>query len=132
MPQLKDDSRFADITARKHNMDALYEIVEPLFSDKTVTEWLEIFATNDVPSAPVNTVGEALECDQAQAREIVFDYEHSLAGKVAHRLVRRSGMMDVCVVRSDRLRCLESIQMKFSQHWISSLFGRNGYKRLKL
>lgn len=100
MPELKDDSRFADITARKHNMDALYEIVEPLFPNKTVTEWLEIFATNDVPSAPVNTVGEALECDHAQAREIVFDYEHPLAGKV--RTVGTPFRNDGRVCRSER------------------------------
>lgn len=81
MPELKDDSRFADITSRKHNMDALYEIILPLFPTKTVVEWLEIFKKFDVPSAPVNTVGEALECDHAKAREIVFDYDHPTVGK---------------------------------------------------
>jgi crotonobetainyl-CoA:carnitine CoA-transferase CaiB-like acyl-CoA transferase len=80
MPELKDDPRFADITARKHNMDALYDIVLPLFPTKTVDEWLEIFKEADVPSAKVNTVGEALECDQARSREIVFEYEHPTVG----------------------------------------------------
>ena len=80
MPELKDDPRFADITARKHNMDALYDIILPLFPAKTVDEWLEIFSQGDVPAAKVNTVGEALECEQALSREIVFEYEHPTVG----------------------------------------------------
>ena len=80
MPELKDDPRFADITSRKKNMDALYEIIVPCFPGKTVAEWLKIFKKADVPSAQVNTVGQALECDHAKAREIVFDYEHPTVG----------------------------------------------------
>ena len=79
-PELKDDSRFSDITARKHNMNDLYEIVLPIFREKTVDEWLEIFAKGDVPSARVNTVGEALECEHAASRDIVFEYEHPTLG----------------------------------------------------
>jgi len=81
MPELKEDPRFADITARKHNMDALYDIVLPIFPGKTVDEWLQIFGDMDVPSAKVNTVGEALECEQASSRGIVFEYEHPSVGR---------------------------------------------------
>lgn len=81
MPELKEDPRFADITARKHNMDALYDIVLPIFPGKTVDEWLQIFGDKDVPSAKVNTVGEALECEQASSRGIVFEYEHPSVGR---------------------------------------------------
>jgi len=81
MPELVDDPRFADITTRKHNMKALYEIIDPLFPTKTIAEWLQIFTDGDVPAARVNTVGEALESEQAKAREIVFEYEHPTLGK---------------------------------------------------
>jgi len=81
MPELKQDPRFADITARKHNMDALYDIVLPIFPGKTVDEWLQIFSDTDVPSARVNTVGEALECEHASSRGIVFEYEHPTVGR---------------------------------------------------
>ncbi|MDH3380606.1 MAG: CoA transferase, partial [Gammaproteobacteria bacterium] len=82
MPELVDDPRFADITTRKHNMTALYEIIDPLFPTKTIDEWLQIFTEGDVPAARVNTVGEALESAQAKAREIVFEYEHPTLGKM--------------------------------------------------
>ncbi len=80
-PELGQDPRFADITARKHSKDALYEIIDPIFLTKTVDEWVELFRIGDVPSARVNSVGEALECDHAKARDIVFSYDHPRLGK---------------------------------------------------
>lgn len=82
MPELADDPRFADITARKHNKAALYEIIDPIFTTKTVDEWVEIFRVADVPAAPVYTVGEALESEHAASRDIVFSYEHPALGTV--------------------------------------------------
>ena len=82
MPELADDPRFADITARKHNKDALYEIIDPLFPEKTVDEWIDLLRTGDVPVARVYSVGAALESEHAQARNIVFDYEHPTVGKM--------------------------------------------------
>ena len=82
IPGLEEDPRFADITTRKHNKAALYEIIDPVFLTRTVDEWLEVFRQADVPAARVNTVGEAVSCEQAHAREIVFDYEHPELGTV--------------------------------------------------
>lgn len=79
-PELADDPRFADITARKHNMHALYEIIDPIFPTKTAEEWVELFRVGDVPAAQVFSVGEALECDHALARQIVFNVEHPVIG----------------------------------------------------
>ncbi len=80
MPELAEDPRFADITSRKHNKLALYEIIDPIFPTKTVDEWVEIFRVGDVPAARMNTVGEALECEQAVVRDIVFSYDHPTVG----------------------------------------------------
>ncbi len=81
-PELAADARFADMTSRKHNKAALYEIIDPIFLSKTVEDWVEIFRVGDVPAARVNSVGEALECDHAQARDIVFSYSHPKLGDV--------------------------------------------------
>jgi crotonobetainyl-CoA:carnitine CoA-transferase CaiB-like acyl-CoA transferase len=78
--ELANDPRFADITSRKHNMVALYEIIDPIFLTRTVDEWVEMFRVGDVPCARVNSVGEALECDHAKARNIVFAYDHPKLG----------------------------------------------------
>ena len=82
IPGLGEDPRFSDITTRKHNKAALYEIIDPVFLTRTVDEWLEVFNRADVPTARVNTVGEAVSSEQARAREIVFDYEHPELGVV--------------------------------------------------
>lgn len=81
-PELVDDPRFTDITARKHNKEALYEIIDPLFLSKTIDEWVEIFRVGDVPAARVNSVGEALKSEQAVARGIVFACHHPKLGEV--------------------------------------------------
>lgn len=82
IPGLLEDPRFGDITTRKHNKAALYEIVDPVFLTRTVDEWLEFFHAADVPVARVNTVGDAVSCEQARVREIVFEYEHTDLGTV--------------------------------------------------
>jgi crotonobetainyl-CoA:carnitine CoA-transferase CaiB-like acyl-CoA transferase len=40
MPQLKDDPRFATNTLRAKNQQALEQILQPVFSTRTKTEWL--------------------------------------------------------------------------------------------
>ncbi|MEE2692746.1 MAG: CoA transferase [Pseudomonadota bacterium] len=99
-PELADDARFADITARKHNKVALYEIIDPVFVTKSVDEWVEIFRLGDVPAARVNSVGEALECDHAKFRDIVFSYHHPRLGEM--RAVGTPFRADGRVWRSSR------------------------------
>ena len=77
---LTGDPRFANITQRKHNKEALYKIIDPMLKTKTVSEWVSIFERGDVPVAKVLSVGEALESEQSVARSVVFDYEHSKLG----------------------------------------------------
>jgi crotonobetainyl-CoA:carnitine CoA-transferase CaiB-like acyl-CoA transferase len=81
MPELAADPRFKDITARKHNMKDLYAIIDPLFPQQSVAEWVEAFRLGDVPAAQVYSIGEALTSDQALARGIVFDVEHATLGR---------------------------------------------------
>jgi len=80
MPELALDPRFKDLTARKHNMHALYAIIDPIFRTRTVAEWVEAFRLGDVPAAAIFSIGEALQCEQALAREIVFEVEHAAIG----------------------------------------------------
>jgi formyl-CoA transferase/CoA:oxalate CoA-transferase len=82
MPHLANDPRFADITARKHNKAALYDIIDPIFLTRSVQEWVEIMRVGDVPAAAVNTVGEALASAQTQARDMTFEYLHPTVGKM--------------------------------------------------
>lgn len=100
MPELADDPRFKDITARKHNMHALYEIIDPIFPTKTVDEWVEAFRVGDVPAAEMYSVGQALQSDQAIARDIVFDVVHPTIG--VNRVAGTPFMADGKPWRSER------------------------------
>ena len=99
MSELAGDARFKDITARKHNQRALYEIIDPLFPTRTVAHWVEAFRVGDVPAAEVYSIGEALQSDQALAREIVFDVEHAEIGR--NRVAGTPFMADGRPWRSD-------------------------------
>ena len=80
MDYLAADTRFSDITQRKHNKLALYELIDPVFETKKVSEWVDILQRGDIPVAEVLSVGEALESEQAIARNVVFDFTHPTLG----------------------------------------------------
>jgi crotonobetainyl-CoA:carnitine CoA-transferase CaiB-like acyl-CoA transferase len=81
-PELNEDARFGSMAARRDNRDALVPILEDVFRQKTVAEWLELLVPAGVPSAKVNTVLEALEDPQTVAREALVEHEHPVLGPV--------------------------------------------------
>ena len=83
-PALASDPRFADFAGRDENREALLEILDEAFADRTSGDVLEALARRGIPSAPVNTVEEALRDPQAQAREAVVEIEHPRFGTVRH------------------------------------------------
>ncbi len=80
--ELVGDPRFATLYDRKMNRDQLDGIIEPIFRERTVADWVAHFLASDVPAAPVASVGEALECEQAVARASVFEVNHPTSGTV--------------------------------------------------
>ena len=66
-PDLKEDSRFADIPSRRRNLAALSDEMDRLFSTRTTAEWLALLG-GEVPFAPVNDLAGAL--DNPFAREV--------------------------------------------------------------
>ena len=58
---LAADPRFKERHARIDNFAALIEMLRPLFLKRPRAEWLERLAAEDVASAPVNTVPEAMD-----------------------------------------------------------------------
>lgn len=70
-PDLLVDSRFATNDLRGKNRAALISKLEQHLKTQPRDHWLERLASQGVPAAPLNAVGEALECAQAVAREMV-------------------------------------------------------------
>lgn len=78
MPELSEDPRFIANRARSENIDALNEILDKRFADKTANEWVELISAVNVPVGPINNLKEALEEPQVAAREMLIEMEHPL------------------------------------------------------
>jgi len=81
-PELADDVRFIDFTARRRNADALIKILEREFVTRTSKEWLTDLTAAGVPSGPVNSVIDALSDPHTAARDMLVTTEHPLFGAV--------------------------------------------------
>jgi crotonobetainyl-CoA:carnitine CoA-transferase CaiB-like acyl-CoA transferase len=79
---LLDDARFTDFAARNQNRDELLPILREAFRARTTADWQVILSEAGVPHGPVYEVGEALEDEQALAREDVVEVEHPELGTV--------------------------------------------------
>jgi crotonobetainyl-CoA:carnitine CoA-transferase CaiB-like acyl-CoA transferase len=77
---LLEDARWTTNSERVRNREPLVTILQGLFLERTVGEWLALLEEHEVPAGPVNSVAEALESPQSQAREMVQEVEHPLIG----------------------------------------------------
>ena len=58
---MQSDPRFANITARTANIDALYEMIGEELKHRTTEEWIELLQQNDIPCIRPNTLEMLLE-----------------------------------------------------------------------
>ena len=71
-PDLVDDPRFADNSARVEHMEELETELERTLAERTTDEWVEILAEEiGVPAGPVQSVDEALHNEQTEARGVM-------------------------------------------------------------
>jgi CoA:oxalate CoA-transferase len=71
LPELCRDPRFSTNSQRVQNMDALGEILEAVLKTRPAGHWVEALEAAGVPSALVNTVADAVEHPQVQARNMI-------------------------------------------------------------
>jgi crotonobetainyl-CoA:carnitine CoA-transferase CaiB-like acyl-CoA transferase len=72
-PELVDDERFADATARAENSRACVETLDEIFATRTFDEWRAVLMDVEGVWAPVETPGELLEDPQVLANGYVRD-----------------------------------------------------------
>ncbi len=70
-PDLMSDPRFAQRRDRQQNYEALRAELIPVFDKRDRDEWLGRLQHNQVPCAPVNTIGEALHDEQLRLLGII-------------------------------------------------------------
>jgi CoA:oxalate CoA-transferase len=68
---LASDPRFSSNAARVEHRQILEPEIAVALRDRTRATWLDIFASADVPAAPIQSVGEAAAAPQTQARDMV-------------------------------------------------------------
>ncbi|MQA05576.1 MAG: CoA transferase [Streptosporangiales bacterium] len=81
-PELVDDPRFCDISARTANIDELYALMESTLADKPTTYWLEQFRELDCPAMEVRNVDDLITDDYLAEAGIIVEHEHPSEGRV--------------------------------------------------
>jgi len=70
-----------DLMSRRENAHRLYDHMAHILPSKTTAEWLDIFATNNIPASKVNTLDDLLDDPQLRASGLFLEREHPTEGK---------------------------------------------------
>ena len=80
--ELLTDERFLTNSLRTTNQKALKPILDAVFKNKTIDQWLAMLEEAGVPCAPINTVDRVVNDPQVKVREMLVEIEHPVAGKM--------------------------------------------------
>jgi crotonobetainyl-CoA:carnitine CoA-transferase CaiB-like acyl-CoA transferase len=81
-PEWADDPAFATFADRDRNRDVLLPLLEEIFAQRTVEEWVEPLRAASVPTARINDVAAALTEPHTIARDLLVETEHPRYGTV--------------------------------------------------
>jgi crotonobetainyl-CoA:carnitine CoA-transferase CaiB-like acyl-CoA transferase len=73
LPELLGDRRFGSNLDRVQNREALVEILSARLRERTVQQWLSIFAEQMVPAAPVLGLADALDADPSMVLDVPYE-----------------------------------------------------------
>ncbi len=83
VPEIIEDERFITNPLRGENYDEMRPLVAKPFLDKTTKEWMDILNEVGVPNGPINKIGDVVKDPQIQAREMIVEVDHPVAGKMS-------------------------------------------------
>lgn len=86
-PDWATDSRYATNTARLAHRDTLVPMIAGVLATRTTAHVIDGLEARKVPVGPVNTIGQALETDQAQARGMTITMPAPDTAKGTVRLI---------------------------------------------
>ncbi|MDR3565025.1 MAG: CoA transferase [Negativicutes bacterium] len=81
-PEMITDERFVSNPKRTENQKSLKAILDTVFPNKTVDEWLEILEKAGIPNGPINTIDRVVNDVQVKSRDMIIETDHPIAGKV--------------------------------------------------
>lgn len=76
------DSPYATFRLRQQNSDTLLPLLEELFLQRTVEDWLSVLYPAQIPCGPINDVPAALAEEHTRARNLIVETEHPRYGTV--------------------------------------------------
>jgi CoA:oxalate CoA-transferase len=76
------DARFATNAARVQNREALIARLQEVFLTKSYEEWEALFLAHGIPVGAINTIDQVVEHPQVEARGMIVESDHPVAGKV--------------------------------------------------
>ena len=79
---LLQDARFATNADRVRNRSDIEPIIDAITRKRSTKEWVVALEKAGVPCGPINSLKEVFEEPQVQARNMLQQLPHSLAGKV--------------------------------------------------
>jgi CoA:oxalate CoA-transferase len=80
LPEIPNDPRFQEYAVRHRNEKELKAILEQALSRYTQAEALVLLGQAGIPCAPINTVDRVMADPQIQARDMMVEMEHPVAG----------------------------------------------------
>lgn len=79
---LKQDPRFADITSRTANIDALYDMIGEEVKSRTTAEWLKLLQEADIPCMVPHTLDSVLDDPHLKDRCFFVFQDHPSEGRI--------------------------------------------------
>ncbi|MGI6358537.1 MAG: CaiB/BaiF CoA transferase family protein [Bacillota bacterium] len=81
-PELAHDPRFITNPLRNQYYAELKPQLDAVFAERNTAEWLQILEQAGVPNGSINSIDQVIRDPQVQAREMIVDMDHPVAGKV--------------------------------------------------
>lgn len=81
-PEFAKDTRFVLNASRVENRIELINLLKPIFSARTVGEWLEKIEQAEIPCGLISNLDQTFSMPQVQAREMLIEMDHPTIGKL--------------------------------------------------
>lgn len=82
LESLLSDPRYATNATRVKNRATLIATLQEVFLTKSYEEWEALFLQHGIPVGAINTIDQVVQHPQVQARGMIVDSTHPVAGKV--------------------------------------------------
>jgi crotonobetainyl-CoA:carnitine CoA-transferase CaiB-like acyl-CoA transferase len=82
MPELEKDPRFDSIESRMENQPEFFKLIESIFLEKSLAEWIEQLEPFDLLWSPIQSPKEVLQDPQVLANDYIVPFDHPEFGEI--------------------------------------------------